>query len=154
MFMITVESLTVEQLAQFRTLLPDERIAYLAELNGNTTDNAAEYENAPNEYGVRLTSFTLPKTEIKLGAFVGVVGSNGKVGYIRRDSLITLASGVKNGTVKTLAKTVKDGCATYSTADPELTFSFYESTFEDGQKRFVVGPRAFLPSIVTKGATV
>ena len=152
--MITVDNLTTEQLAQFRTLLADERVAYLAQLNGTATDNAAEYENGTSEYGVRLTSFTLPAGEIKLGAFVGVVGSNGKVGYIKRDNLVTLASGVKNGTVKTLAKTVKDGCATFTTTDPSLTFSYYESTFEDGQKRFVVGPRAFLPSIVTKGATV
>ena len=152
--MITVDQLTAEQLAQFRTLLPDERVNYLNELNGNATDNAAEYENGTSEYGVRLTSFTLPKVEIKLGAFVGVVGNNGKVGYIKRDSLVTLASGVKNGTVKTLQKTVKDGCATYTTTDAELTFSFYESLFEDGVKRFVVGPRAFLPPITTKGSVV
>ena len=152
--MITVENLTAEQLAAYRTLLPDERTQYLAELNGTATDNAAEYENGATTYGVRLTSFMLPKVEVKLGDFVGVVGSNGKVGYIKRDSLVTLASGVKNGTIKTLAKTVKDGCATFSTTDPALTFSFYESLFEDGVKRFVVGPRAFLPGIVTKGSVV
>lgn len=151
--MITVENLTAEQLVHFRTLLPDERVKYLAELNGGS-DNAAEYENGASAYGVRLTSFTLPKNEIKLGDFVGVVGNNGKVGYIRRDNLITIASGVKNGTIKTLEKTVKDGCATFTTTDTSLTFSYYESTFEDGQKRFVVGPRAFLPSIVTKGSVV
>ena len=152
--MITVENLTKEQLAQFRTLLPDERAKYLEDLNGDSTDNAAQYENEVSGYGIRLTSFTLPKSEIKLGDFVGVVGSNGKVGYIKRDNLVTLASGVKNGTIKTLEKSVKDGCATYTTTDTSLTFSFYESLFEDGQKRFVVGPRAFLPSLVTKGATV
>lgn len=152
--MITVETLTPEQSRLFRNMLPDERIAYLAELNGTVTDNAAQYENGATTYGVRSTSFTLPKSEIKLGDFVGVVIDGGKVGYIKRDSLVTLASGVKNGTVKTLAKTVKDGCATFTSTDPALTFSYYESTFDDNQKRFVVGPRAFLPSIVTKGATV
>ena len=152
--MITVDNLTVDQAAKYRGMLPDERAQYLAELNGNATDNAAQYENGATTYGVRSTSFTLPKIEIKLGDFVGVVIDGGKVGYIKRDNLVTLASGVKNGTVKTLEKTVKDGCATYTTTDPSLTFSYYESTFEDGQKRFVVGPRAFLPSIVTKGATV
>jgi hypothetical protein len=152
--MITVDNLTVDQAAKYRGMLPDERVNYLAELNGNATDNAAQYENATSEYGVRLTSFTLPKTEVKLGDFVGVVGNNGKVGYIKLSNLITLASGVKNGTITSLKKSVKDGCATYTTTDPALTFSFYESLFEDGQKRFVVGPRAFLPSIVTKGATV
>ena len=152
--MITVDNLTKQQLAKYRTLLPEERVNYLAELNGGGTDNAAQYENGTSEYGVRLTSFTLPKDEIKLGAFVGVVGSNNKVGYIKRDNLITLATGVKNGTIKTLEKTVKDGCATFTSTDPSLTFSFYESTFEDGQKRFVVGPRAFLPTLVTKGSVV
>ena len=152
--MITVENLTAEQAAKYRNLLPDERVNYLAELNGGGTDNAAEYENGTSEYGVRLIAFTLPKNEIKLGDFVGVVGSNGKVGYIKRDNLVTLASGVKNGTVKTLQKTVKDGCATYTTTDTSLTFSYYESLFEDGVKRYVVGPRAFLPSIVTKGSVV
>ena len=152
--MITVENLTAEQKEKYSRMLDTERVAYLNELNGNATDNAAEYENGGATYGVRLTSFMLPKVEIKLGDFVGVVGNNNKVGYIKRDSLITLASGVKNGTIKTLAKTVFDGCAKFTSTDPALTFSFYESTFEDGVKRFVVGPRAFLPSIVTKGSVV
>ena len=152
--MITVDNLTAEQLSQFRMLLPDERVAYLAELNGNSSDNAAEYENGGSEYGVRLTSFTLPKNKIKLGDFVGVVGNNGKVGYIKYDNLVILATGVKRGTIKSLQKSVNDGCATYTSTDPERTFSYYQSTFEDGQKRFVVGPRAFLPEIVTKGSVV
>ena len=152
--MVTVDNLTAEQLTAYRNMLADERVNYLAELNGTATDNAAQYENGEQLYGVRLTSITLPKEEIKLGAFVGVVGSHGKVGYIKRDNLVTLASGVKNGTIKTLVKTVKDGCATFSTTDPALTFSYYESQFEDGQKRFVVGPRAFLPVITTKGSVV
>lgn len=152
--MITVDSLTTEQAALYRNMLPDERVKFLAELNVIGSDNAAQYENGATAYGVRSTSFMLPKTEVKLGDFVGVVIDGGKVGYIKRDNLVTLASGVKNGTIKTLVKTVNDGCAKYTTTDPSLTFSYYESTFEDGQKRFVVGPRAFLPSIVTKGATV
>ena len=152
--MITIEDLTAEQQAAYRVLLPDERAKYLEELNDGSTDNAAEYENGSSEYGVRLTSFTLPKNKIKLGDFVGVLGNNGKVGYIKVDNLVTLASGVKNGVIKTLKKTVKDGCATYTSTDPSLTFSYYQSTFEDGQKRFVVGPRAFLPEIVTKGSVV
>ena len=152
--MITIEDLTAEQQAAYRVLLPDERAKYLEELNGGGTDNAAEYENGSSDYGVRLTSFTLPKNKIKLGEFVGVLGNNGKVGYIKYDNLVILASGVKRGTIKTLAKTVNDGCATYTSTDPERTFSYYQSTFEDGVKRFVVGPRAFLPEIVTKGSVV
>ena len=153
--MITVDNLTTEQLAEYRTLLADERVTYLAKLNGTATDNAAQYENGGSEYGVRLTSFTLPAVEIKMGAFVGVVGSNGKVGYIKLSEITTLATGVKNGTITTLAKTVKDGCATYTTTDPALTFSYYETPFEaDGVKRFVVGPKLFMPQFKTKGAIV
>jgi hypothetical protein len=152
--MITVDNLTVDQAAKYRGMLPDERIAYLNELNGQVEDNSKEYENGSSEYGVRLTSFTLPKVKVSLGVFVGCVGSNGKVGFIKEAALRALVSGVADGTITTLTKTVKDGCATFTTANPALTFSFYETMFEDNVKRMAIGPKMFMPTLVTKGSTV